>query len=74
MVRLVDGDLLARLMVLRKHGRLKNTTRVLVPLRKNHLLRDALQACAKQWPKAPIKIGWPKPGTCVDREDAACRT
>jgi hypothetical protein len=56
-VRLLDGDLLAQLSVLRKRGRLKNARRVLVPLTKNQLVRDALREWAAMWPKAPMRLG-----------------
>jgi hypothetical protein len=57
MVRLLDGDLLAQLSVLRKRGRLINARRVLVPLKKNQLVKDALREWAATWPKAPIRLG-----------------
>jgi len=57
MVNLLDGDLLAQLSLLRKRGRIKNARRVLIPLKKNRLVRDALREWVAPWPKAPIRLG-----------------
>ena len=56
-VRDCDGDLQAQCAVLRRRGRLTNIRRLLVPLRTNALVVKALKRWAKQWPKAPIRLG-----------------
>jgi len=52
-----SGDLLLQCAVLRKRGGLKNVRRVLIPLEENHLIVNALQKWAAQWPDKPRQLG-----------------
>jgi hypothetical protein len=52
----LDGDLTAQMKVLRDAG-LKNTRRLLIPLKRNRLVREAVREWGNQWPKTPAHLG-----------------
>jgi hypothetical protein len=52
----LDGDLTAQLTFLRRAARLKNVRRLLVPLKANRLVREALKEWVATWPKAPTHL------------------
>lgn len=53
----LEGDLVEQMAFLRQVAGLTNTRRLLVPLRTNRLIRDALRAWARSWPKEPLRLG-----------------
>jgi hypothetical protein len=55
-VTAVHGDLSAGLSYLRRQVGIKNSRRLLVPLRTNKLIRQALREWAEQWPAAPGRL------------------
>jgi hypothetical protein len=57
LVNAKDGDLEAQMTILRRDAGLENTRRLVVPLRTNQLVREALRDWAKAWPKTPARLG-----------------
>ena len=55
-VNAMDGDLDAQLAYLRQVARLNNTRRLLISLRANRLVREALNEWAVSWPKKPRQL------------------
>jgi len=55
-IALLEGDVWPTLNYLRLEVGLKNARRLLVPLKTNRLIRDALKEWAAMWPTAPTRI------------------
>jgi hypothetical protein len=55
-IALLEGDVWPTLNYLRLELGLKNARRLLVPLKTNRLIRDALKEWAAMWPTAPTRI------------------
>jgi hypothetical protein len=56
-VAVLEGDLTAQLSFLRQRAGLKNTRRLLDPLRINGSIRDAFNNWGARWPKKPTGLG-----------------
>ena len=55
-IALLEGDVWPTLYYLRLEVGLKNARRLLVPLKTNRLIREALKEWAAMWPTAPTRI------------------
>jgi hypothetical protein len=59
-VQLKESDLWMTLRYLRSVVGMKNTQRILVPIRANKVARQALEEWAAKWPKGPRRLGGKK--------------